>query len=68
MKEARASKNSVPKPELGNERSQGANSVPKPELGNKRVASMKCNGIEGSEAWFALDSTALHRGYLLDIA
>jgi hypothetical protein len=26
---------------------------------------MKCNGIEGSKASFILDSTALHRGYLL---
>ncbi len=26
---------------------------------------MKCNGIEGSEVSFILDSTALHRGYLL---
>ena len=32
----------------------------------QRVASMKCNGIEGSEASFILDSTALHRGYLLN--
>jgi hypothetical protein len=26
---------------------------------------MKCNGIEELEAAFILDSTALHRGYLL---
>ncbi len=29
------------------------------------ITSMKCNGIKGLETSFILDSTALHRGYLL---